>query len=223
MPTRASRVSSCLTAAMTFARASVLGTFAALSIATAAGLAPEPDPVPRRWQIDVEVGPMRLARVEGPNNEARLYWYLTYKAVNPTREDLIFAPAFDLVAEDGTTYRAGREVPPVVTRRLLDKLDNPLLQDQVQIIGTILQGQENAKEGLVIWPASQLASGEMVVYASGFSGETRTIEVADVNNPGKMTRATLRKTMMVRYPMRGDVHNQGDKPLEVGESRWIMR
>lgn len=212
---------------MTFARASVrgsvLGTFAVLSIATAAGLAPEPDPVPRRWQIDLEVGPMRLARVEGPNGEARLYWYLTYKAVNPTREDLIFAPAFDLVTEDGTTYRAGREVPPVVTRRLLEKLDNPLLQDQVQIIGTILQGQENAKEGLVIWPASQISSGEMVVYASGFSGETRTIEVADVNNPGKMTRATLRKTMMVRYPMRGEVHNQGDKPLEVGESRWIMR
>ena len=63
------------------------------------------------------------------------------------------------------------------------RLGNTLIQDQITILGTILQGEENAKEGLVVWPCENFRPGEVTIYAAGFSGET-----AQVKAPASRTR-----------------------------------
>lgn len=193
----------------------------ALPVASALG-APEPDPVPRRWQLSLDIGPMRLITIETPGGEPRAYLYLTYTVTNASGSDILLAPMFEMVGGDGRVRRSGRDVPAEVTRAILERLDNPFLQDQISIIGLILQGAENAREGLVIWPADDLKPGELTVYAAGFSGEMRTIEVPDPAT-GKPTTITLRKTMMVRYDVPGEIDRRGDRPLDVLEERWILR
>jgi hypothetical protein len=86
----------------------------------------------------------------------------------------------------------------------------------------LLQGEENAREGVVIWPANSLDTGEIAVYAGGFSGETKAIDVADPNT-GKLIKATLRKTLMHRYLLPGELRNRDGTPLEPYETRWILR
>src|SRR5437870_4091815 len=88
----------------------------ALPVAVAAlapmmAIAPEPDPVPRRWQLEVEAGPLRVASVQVRDSGARSYMYMTYKAVNNSGEDLLFAPMFELSLGDGKVLRSGRDVP----------------------------------------------------------------------------------------------------------------
>jgi hypothetical protein len=184
--------------------------------------APEPDPIPRRWQLSLDVGPLRLMTVETPGCEPRAYFYLTYTVTNASGSDILLAPMFELVGGDAKIRRSGRDVPADVTRAILERLNNPFLLDQISIIGLILQGAENAKEGLVVWPADDLKPGDLTVYATGFSGEMRTIEVPDpvTGNPSTIT---LRKTMMVRYDAPGEIDRRGDRPLEVIEKRWILR
>jgi hypothetical protein len=184
--------------------------------------APEPDPVPRRWQFTIEPGPMRVATVDvegvGPQN----YLYMTYKVVNSSGQDLIFAPSFDLATHDGKVMRGGRGVPAAATRQILERLENPFLEDQIGIVGMLLQGEDNAKEGLVVWnlPAQHLSSVD--VFASGFSGELRTIEVKDAAT-GNPKRVSLRKTMMLRFQPPGEIQGERVQEFPLVEQRWVMR
>lgn len=184
--------------------------------------APEPDPVPRRWQLDLEIGPMRVATVEVRGGGPRSYLYLTYTVANNSGQDLLFAPAFDLATDEGEVIRSGVGVAHEVVRALLNRLDNPFLEDQIGIIDILLQGEENAKEGIVIWPLNDLNVSELNLFAAGFSGETATV---DVTNPrtGQPSRMVLRKTLMVRYRVPGELLDLGDRPLDVTDRSWIMR
>lgn len=183
--------------------------------------APEPDAVPRRWELDVKFGALRLAQVQ-VGDQVRSYYYLTYRVTNRSGQDLLLAPSFELATDDGDVRRSGRDVPPEVTKKVLEHLENPFMQDQLSILGMILQGDENAKDGVVIWPAETLASGEVSIYGAGFSGETKMVEVKDVKT-GKPTQVPVRKTYMARYRLPGDITNRGGEPLDPSEQRWIMR
>jgi hypothetical protein len=196
----------------------------ALAIGTlaGAGLAPEPSPVPRRWELKVDVGPLRVTSVN-VNGQPRAFMYLTYRVVNKSGEDLLFAPSFEMTFGTQKPVRAGRDVPAEVTSALIAKLEDPFVQDQISIIGQILQGEENARDGVVIWPAESLDPTKLTMYAAGFSGETATVELPSQTEGKAKEKAVLRKTLMVTYSTGGELTGRGDKPVEVAERRWIMR
>jgi hypothetical protein len=181
---------------------------------------PEPDPIPRRWQLDVEPGVLRVATFDIKDHGRRAYFYMTYTVTNNSGEDLLFAPSFEL-AMDHEVVRSGRNVPLEVTKQLLGSTQIPGVEDQISIIGPILQGKENAKTGLIVWPANEMAPLELTVYGAGFSGETATVERPDSKTKDKVV---LRKTMMLRYAPPGDLSQFGQTPIPLGEPlRWIMR
>jgi hypothetical protein len=198
-----------------------LGVAALLGVGSSVGMGPEPDPIPKKWELTVEPGNLRYASVDDGNG-AKGYWYFTYKVTNATGKDMLFTPSFEMCNEKGDVVRSGRDVPAAVTKALLDKLDNQFLEDQISIVGTLLQGEGNAKEGLVVWPAPTLRFSEMEIYGSGFSGETKSIESKDAKT-GKTTKTILRKTLSLRYQPTGEVRDQGSKPFELIEKRWVMR
>lgn len=191
-------------------------------VALMGGLAPEPDPVPRRWQFDVKLGDLRMARINLEGGGVGTYFYLPYQVTNGTREDLLFAPQWELATDEGDVVRSGRDVPAEVTRQIIARLGNPLILDQVAILGPLLQGEENAKDGVVIWAAPDLNVDEVAIYATGFSGETKPYEVRDPAT-GKMRPELLRKTLMLRYDIPGDLMKRGNQPFPTSERRWIMR
>ncbi|MBS0196055.1 MAG: hypothetical protein JSR77_04790 [Planctomycetes bacterium] len=202
---------------------SLLALFVGLLSVFAIGMAPpEPDIVPRRWQLAVEPGPLRVTMIESAKGGARAYYYFTYKVTNTNAGDLLFAPSFDLVDGEGQVVRAGRDVPADVTKAIWSSLGNRALQDQIGMVGMLLQGEENAKEGLVIWPANNLHPGELSVYAAGFSGETKSVKVLDPKT-NKETSVMLRKTLMLRYQTPGELREMSAKPIDLSEQRWIMR
>jgi hypothetical protein len=189
-------------------------------MAPAPAMAPEPDPIPRRWQLAFEPGPLRIATVEtaaGPQS----YYFMTYKVTNTSDQDLLFAPSFDLVTGLGEARRSGRDVSAEVTREILGRLESPFIQDQISIVGTLLQGEANAKEGVVIWPVNDTRVSEILIFAAGFSGETRGVEFK--NAEGKLERVLLRKSLMMRYEAPGEIRDMAGKELPRVESRWVLR
>lgn len=188
----------------------------------AMGLAPEPDPIPRRWQLDFTPGPLRVVTVDVDGVGPRQYFYLTYKVVNGTGQDQLFAPAMDLSTSHSLAQRSGRNVPAQVTKHILEMLENPFLVDQISIVGPLLQGEANTKEGLAVWPVPTERSGELSVYIAGLSGETRPIEVKDPKS-GEISRVLLRKTLTLKYDMPGEIIDRGSVPFSLAEKRWIMR
>ncbi len=71
------------------------------------GLAPEPDPIPRRWQLEIQPGPLRIATVDVKDEGPKAYFYMTYKVTNASGGDLLFAPSFDLATDQGDVLRSG--------------------------------------------------------------------------------------------------------------------
>lgn len=182
--------------------------------------APEPDPVPRRWELDVRLGPMRVATLDTAQGP-RSFFYLTYEVTNTSGQDLTFAPLFELATDEGHLLRAGRDVSAEVTTKIISNLENPFLVDQIRVVGPILQGEANAKESIAIWPVPGDDVDELKIYAAGFSGETKTIEVDQ--GSGKSARVVLRKSLMTRYELPGDLDVNTANALPVAERRWIMR
>ncbi len=180
--------------------------------------APQPDPVPRRWQLNIKPGPLRLAILDVEGQGEQAYFYFTYYVENNTGEDLLFAPSFQIATDDGEIMNSGANVPSAVTREILERLRNPFLLDQISAVGLLLQGEENAREGVVIWPAENLEVDEVNLFAAGFSGETKTIIRPDTGEP-----VLLRKTLMLRHETPGDIAGIGDRPLDRVDRRWIMR
>lgn len=196
---------------------------ATLTVAFTGGLAPEPSAVAKRWQLQVEFGPLRVYSTT-TDSGPRTFYYQTYKAVNRSGQDVIFAPSFDLVDNEGTVQHSGRGVPDDVTKAIIARLRNPLMQDQITIMGTILQGEENAKEGLAVWPCENFRPGSLTVYAAGFSGETALVKAPGLKDEkGKDVFITLRKTRQLTFANPGDLLNRGDNPIELSGARWIMR
>ena len=89
----------------------------------AAIAAPEPDPIPRRWELRVEPSDLRLTSVDVPGVGPRAFFYLTYTVTNSSGEDRDFHPAFELTNESGRVYRSGRGVAPEVVDELLRRVD----------------------------------------------------------------------------------------------------
>lgn len=181
--------------------------------------APEPSPIPTRWEFTFDPGPLRVMSVDTGNGPTP-YYYFTYKVTNHSGEDRFFTPTFEMYTDDGTLIRSGRDVPQEVTEYILRRLGNALLLDEIAIQDTLLQGRENAREGLVVWPVGDLNIDEIKIFANGFSGETKTIQRPDNGEP-----ITLRKTMMLVHRVSGRVNTNTSRPIPRLEnaSRWIMR
>jgi hypothetical protein len=204
--------------ALALAASGLLGI--AVPIMPSAAAAPEPSPVPKRWQLDLETSPLRWIMLETEQGR-KPFFFMSYKVTNNSPIDLLFAPVFELATSDGEIHRSGRDVPLSVQNELLNRLRNPFLQDQISIVDTLLRGEENAREGLVIWPVPVDHLNEVVVYAAGFSGETATVEVP--NQKGELEKKVLRKTLMLRYRMPGDLTPERGGEFQPYEIQWIMR
>ena len=196
-----------------------VGSVASLN-APAVAWAPEPNPVPTRWEFTFDDGPLRLAWVE-VDGRAKPYFYMTYRITNYWGADMLFAPSVDLMTDNGNVVRSGIDVPSAVTDEILRRLDNPLIESQVDIVSTVLEGIEHARDGVVVWPAKDLEADEITVFFAGLSGEYETYIVGrETDNP---RRYSLRKTRMLRYSSPGEYAKQGDRPFELIEERWVMR
>lgn len=190
---------------------------------SAASAVPEPSPVPRAWEFEIRTSPLRIAEIDVPGEGRQSYYFMTYTVTNNTGEDRLFAPIFEL-AEDpaGTLRRSGQGVPLAATQRLMERLGNPLLEDQVSIIGTLRQGEENARDGLAMWPAEATNVKSVAIYVFGLSGESRQHTVRNPDT-GEHEDITLRKTLMLRHRVPGELPRHTARGLPRYEQRWILR
>ncbi|MFK7961420.1 MAG: hypothetical protein AB8G96_12950 [Phycisphaerales bacterium] len=177
---------------------------------------PKPSPFPVQWELEFEPGPMRLY-VDPLNGDG--YWYFTYQITNQTGQDRVWAPDLVLYSDAGEILESGRDVPNRVREAARQMLGNDLLELPSEIIGDLLRGRENAREGLAIWPADDLSVNELTLFIGGISGET-----ARVRHPRTGQEFILRKTMVREYLIRGEALAYGDDPFELTiPPFWVMR
>lgn len=158
------------------------------------------------WELDFRPGALRLFT---DTTDGKAYWYFTYHVVNRSGREHMWAPRFEFFTDKGAIHLSGREIPSRVTEAVIALLGNALLEDQNQIIGQLLIGEEHAKDGVVLWPADDSEVTEFTVFVTGASGKVRKVPDPKSGQP-RVERWTLR----FNYLVPGDALKRGSKPVE---------
>lgn len=190
--------------------------FAAGGAAQASGsLIPKVKPATAN-DLDFRPGTLRL--VTDAESGAR-FWVFTYTIANKTGKTQRFSPRFELLMGDGTILEAGRDVPVEAGRRVLRSVGSDQALDQFQIMGEILDGEANAREGVVVWPAKG-DSKEITMFVSGMS-----FAFDRVKDPATGKDAIIRRSWSRQYSVPGspDPRVASEASFDPIKDAWLMR
>ncbi|MDY6914431.1 MAG: hypothetical protein SVT52_08255 [Planctomycetota bacterium] len=209
---------------------------AAMAIwAGTAQAAPRPSEIPVSWKLDIHYEQPKPIQVRLPGETlAKTFWYLRYTVTNRTGKDQIFVPDFVLYAGTGQVLRAGRGAPGVVFEAIKKLYNDPLLKDITGMTGKLLQGEDNAKNGVAIWTDIDHAAGSFDVFCGGLSGETvaitlpRAVIVNEMDAAGKMhdvrkEKALLVRTLHLKFAIPGEAAARFTTPARLVKKNWVMR
>jgi len=190
--------------------------FAAGGAAQASGsLIPKVKPATAN-DLDFRPGTLRL--VTDAESGAR-FWVFTYTIANKTGKTQRFSPRFELLMGDGTILEAGRDVPVEAGRRVLRSVGSDQALDQFQIMGEILDGEANAREGVVVWPAKG-DSKEITMFVSGMSSAFDRVK-----DPATGKDAIIRRSWSRQYSVPGspDPRVASEASFDPIKDAWLMR
>lgn len=179
---------------------------------------PEPSVAPRSWQLHFTHRKPTAIAVRDIGGELRWFWYLPYKVVNHTDRERLFLPEATIATDRGDIIPAGTGVPPAVFKAVDRQLENPLLEDPIEVIGRLLIGEDNARESVIIWPAFEHDVDEIRVFIAGLSGETQVTQ-----HPLTGEEIVMRKTLMLTYELPGTGASAESQTITLADKRWVMR
>lgn len=221
---------------------------------------PEPSPVRVSWELSFEPTPPMRIQIQ-TDGGPREYWYMLYTVTNDTRKDVNFHPEIVRVNEIETELPADRVAsqPQKAPHRTVDpaivglhqkifrqiknlhKRTHPFLVQPVDAIGKLLQGKDNARTSVAVFPALDPRASKFTVYVTGLSGEriTKPNPLYDAKTPpgaeGHSSTGTtgqlkenprfflLRKTLAIPYTLPGDAKTRKTAQPVLGRMTWVMR
>jgi hypothetical protein len=203
--------------------------------ATLAVCAPEPRTVPTEWQLDIRVQAPQPIRMKLPGEkDEQTFWYVLYTVTNKTGGDRMFVPRFSLYTDTGEILEGTNGASPTVFAAIKKRHGNPLLQTATGVTGLLLQGADNAKDGVAIFRDIDPTARSFDLFVGGLSGETAVeklptkVMVAQVDVEGKTTQVlsdtiVLRKTMDLAYKFPGDAGARTGDTAALESTTWVMR
>lgn len=212
-----------------------------LSIAAPALAAdyPEPSPYPVSWELDFQHDKPKRIVVTLPGQGNRAFWYMPYTITNNTDQDRMFLPVFEMVTRDGKVHRSDKGVPLRVFEAIKrqERARYPFLQPHYKVVGTLRVGEDQAKDGVAIWPEPMTEMGNFSIYVSGVSGETVTMKMVngvpvkvnpentamELKGVDEKDIKILRKTLQLNYVVYGDEVYPGMDEVNVRPQAWVMR
>ena len=183
-------------------------------------LAPEPSLASKSWQLSFGHGvPLRMTVVCKKNGQPKLmtYWLFTYSVANNTGKDIYFNPRFDLVTDTGRIIPATVTTTPAMLAKIRSFTGNPFIINPMLITGRLLQGADNAKDGVAVFAGLTSKDRGFRIYVSGLSGET-----AVQTDPLTGGHVILHKTLELHYSTPGEAINAKPTIILLG-TRWVMR
>ncbi len=178
--------------------------------------APQPSIVPNSRELNFRHGPLERLTMNIKGKQ-QSFWYMRYTVINNSGRDVLFTPDFQLLTDTGEAISAFKDVPNEVFDKIKSMSNNTMLESPTNILGKLLQGEDNAKDGVIIFAAPSADAHEYDVYVSGLSGET-----AEVKNPITGQSAIVQKTLVLQYNVPGEAIGIQPQP-QLTATKWVMK
>jgi len=209
----------------------VYGVLGIWILAVSASLAaPEPAVVqsPTQWTIDTEyTHPQQIVLKNTADKKPMVFWYIIITVTNNTGDDVSFYPKCDLMTDNFQIIPEGKEVTPAVFEqiKLRHKSRYPLLKSLSQTDNKLLQSEENSKDIAVIWRDFNDKAMNITLFITGLSNETAVVNhpIVKEDPTGRPQQVFLRKTLELKYAVKGDLSSRYGMSVDFKAKRWIMR
>jgi hypothetical protein len=176
----------------------------------------EPSRIPVSWELTIKHG--TLERVTVPlAGKDQTFWFMRYSVINNSGRDILFTPSFEILAETGTAVTALKAVPAPVFDKIKSLYNNPYLLSPTNIDGKLLQGDDNAKDGVAIFPTLDSEARNFQLFFMGLSGET-----SEVLNPLTKKPVILQKTLELDFNLPGQAIGIDPQPKLLA-TKWVMK
>lgn len=186
---------------------------------------PKPSPYPVSWEVKFTPGMPKRIVVTVPGEAPRAYWYLTYHVVNNTDKEILFLPVFTMLTRQEQLIRSDRNIPRAVFEQIKAVEKIRFLEPTPDVAGKLLVGEDQARDGVAIWPEPEARMGRFSIFVGGLSGEAVFL-TDDEGKPVKDEKGEpviLRKTLRLDYHVPGDEVYQHLDKVECTGSEWVMR
>lgn len=191
--------------------------------------APKPAviPGPSQWTIDTEfTHPQQIVMRRTSNNAPVVFWYTIITLTNKTGEDVGLYPKCDLMTDTFQIIPEGKYVSSVVFEQIKARHQSrySFLKPLGLADNKLLQGEDNTQDIAVIWPDFDKNAKNITLFITGLSNETAVIDhpVAKDEN-GQPLKVFLKKTLELKYDVKGDTASRYGVNLVFKSKRWIMR
>jgi hypothetical protein len=187
---------------------------------------PKPSPYPIAWELKFDYSIPRRIVVQVPGaTTPQAYWYIAYTVTNNTDKEQMFVPIFEMLTKEGTIVRSDRNIPARVFEAIKAQEKRPFMEPYPQIAGEIRLGEDQARDGVAIWPESSTRMGQFSVFVGGLSGEIIALKDSK-GEPVKDSEGNaviLRKTLQLNFHIRGDEVFPGEDKVDQNPKEWVMR
>ena len=148
--------------------------------------------------------------------------------------DQDFIPEFVMYTDTGQAVVSNRRLPTGVHTTIKKRHNNPLLKVHTEIIGKLLYGKDNTKDGVAVWPDFDPKAGSVDIFVGGLSGETaelklpRPVTVTEVDANGIEKTAVkykiiLHKSLQLRFSVKGENGNRTYAKAKFVARKWVLR
>lgn len=197
--------------------------------------APQANNVQDTWTLDIDYTQPQPIMLRVPGQKVpQLFWYFTYTVTNSTGEDQMFTPEIVLYTSTGQIIQAGAQINPFVYQQIKKFHNDPLLLDGLSVTGNLLQGADNAKSGMVVFPNFDPKAASFDIFFGGLSGDSAVvklpspIEVTSVSLSGKAKKTQtnsviLAKTLQLKYRIGTQARDRAEAKVKLESKGWIMR
>lgn len=190
--------------------------------------APKPAVVQRSqdWTLDVQYEHLQqiMLRPAGGGHSVR-YWYMIMTVTNNAGKDVEFFPQCEMMTDTFQITQAGIGVPPEVFEKIKERHLGmyPFLEPLVTEGTRILQGQDNTRDFVIIWPDFDAEAKQVSLFITGLSNETVVVENPAEEEGGEPEKVFLRKTLELDYTFAGDAAFRANPNMTFAGASWIMR
>ncbi len=181
---------------------------------------PTPNMLHHGWQLTfVWHKPQRLyaAVGHGIHRSLREYWFMRYTVANNTHRDIFFIPSFVLVTDTGKVLHPVVGLSPRVLAKIRTVTGDPFILSPGLIAGKLLQGADNAKDGVAVFTNVPFQSRQFKIFVSGLSADT-----ALQKNPLTHKTVVLHKTLLLKFWIPGQSVRMLPQVQFQGK-QWVMR
>jgi len=160
------------------------------------------------------------------SGQAERYWYVIVSLVNKTGDDVEFYPKCELMTDTFQIIPAQKAASPALVEKIKARHASkyPFLEPLGAVGNSILEGDDNAVDIILIFPDFDSAAKSVKVFVSGLSNETAMVRHPKMTDAdGEPVNVFLRKTLELNYQLGGDEAFRGEQSLDYQSKRWVMR